>query len=242
MILDIIGDIPAKEGLILRINGIEKELDSASKKIRYQLPDAEEYTVYFKQKKKRKKNPFFSILFFLLTALIQGFINLLGISESAAWYRNLQPYVIKGRFTLQAKEHTSIVLKYLPSKYLDGIRSWSKPQIIVMESDRNAEKTDWTVLESDRLTVRYEKDAEQIHSRFFAYVKKVISTALIWIFLFSILLVAAHVKEIFVGEIALMILLCGVLGISVFLILMQYKNKKILLSNFLGQEETENQN
>ncbi|MBQ3489396.1 MAG: hypothetical protein IJA86_02275 [Clostridia bacterium] len=237
MILDIIGDIPTKEGLLLRINGIEKEITSTSKKVRFQFPDEKEYTVYFKQKKKRTKNPFFSLLFFLLTALIQGFVNILGINESAAWYRNLQPYLIKGKFTLQSQKEMTIALKYLPSKYLDDIQTWSKPQLIVMESDRNTEKTQWKVLTEEQLTVRYEKDISQFHSRFRTYVKKVISTALIWFLLFSILLVAAHLKEIFIGEIVLSILLLGIFGISAFLIAMQYKKKKILLSNFLNRED-----
>ena len=65
MILDIIGDIPAKEGLILKVNGVEKELNMANKKIRFQLPDNEEHMVYFKQKKRRYRNPAVSLLIFL---------------------------------------------------------------------------------------------------------------------------------------------------------------------------------
>ena len=45
MILDIIGDIPAKEGLILKVNGVEKELNMANKKIRFQRPDNEEHNL-----------------------------------------------------------------------------------------------------------------------------------------------------------------------------------------------------
>lgn len=237
MILDIIGDIPAKEGLIFKVNGIEKELNSVSKKIRFQIPDEKECMIYFKQKKRPKRNPFLSFLLFLLTSIFQGFANILALNESVAWFRNLQPYLIKGHFSLPRKEHTVIALKYLPSQYLEEQQTWSKPQLIIFESDRNPNQPKWETLKAENFMIRYEKDLNQFHSRFGSYVRKVLSTSLIWILLFSILLVAAYLKEIIVGKIVLLILLIGILCISAFLIIAQYIKKKHLLSKFKESEE-----
>ena len=236
MILDIIGDIPAKEGLILKINGIEKELNATNKKVRFQLPDNEEHMVYFKQKKRRYKNPVASLLIFLLTAIIQGFANLLVMNESVAWFRNLQPYLMKGHFSLPQKEHTVIALKYLPSQYLDKHETWSKPQLVILESKQNSEQLQWNTLEAENLLIRYDKDIKQFDYRFGSYVRKVLSTALIWAILFVILLVAAYLKEIAVAQIVLLILLFGILAVSSFLIIVQYLKKRNLLANFLKND------
>lgn len=233
MILDIIGDIPAKEGLILKINGVEKELNATNKKVRFQLPDEEEHMVYFKQKKRRQRNPVTSLLIFLLTAIIQGFANLLVMNESVAWFRNLQPYLMKGHFSLPHKAHTVIALKYLPSQYLDELETWSKPQLVILESEQNTDQPQWNVLEAENLLIRYEKDLKQFDYRFGAYIRKVVSTALIWVILFTTLLVAAYLKEITVGQVVLIILLLGILAVSAFLIIVQYLKKKKLLANFL---------
>ena len=236
MILDIIGDIPAKEGLILKVNGVEKELNATNKKARFQLPDNEEHMVYFKQKKRRSRNPVVSVLIFLLTAIIQGFANLLVMNESVAWFRNLQPYTMKGHFSLPHKEHTVIALKYLPSQYLDELETWSKPQLVILESEPNTDQPQWNVLEAENLLIRYEKDLKQFDCRFGAYVRKVVSTALIWVILFSTLLAAAYLKEIVIGQVVLLFLLFGILAVSAFLIAVQYIKKKKLISNFLKND------
>ncbi|MBR5187095.1 MAG: hypothetical protein IKW18_01375 [Clostridia bacterium] len=237
MILDIIGDIPAKEGLILKVNGIEKELNSVSKKMRFQIPDEKECMVYFKQKKRPKRNPVLSFLLFLLTSIFQGFANILALNESVAWFRNLQPYLIKGHFSLPCKEHTIIALKYLPSQYLEDMQTWSKPQLIIFESDQNPAQPKWETLKVENFMIRHEKDLNQFHSRFGSYVRRVLSTSLIWLILFSILLAAARLKEIPVGETVLSVLLIGILCVSAFLLITQYIKKIKLLSKFKKSEE-----
>jgi hypothetical protein len=236
MILDIIGDIPAKEGLILKVNGVEKELNMANKKIRFQLPDNEEHMVYFKQKKRRYRNPAVSLLIFLLTAIIQGFANLLVMNESVAWFRNLHPYLIKGHFSLPEKEHIVIALKYIPSQYLDENETWSKPQLLILESDQTGEQPQWNALETENLLIRYDKDMKQFNYRFGSYIRKVVSTALIWGILFVTLLVAAYLKEIAVAQVVLLILLFGILAVSAFLIVVQHIKKKKLIVNFLKND------
>lgn len=236
MTLDIIGDIPAKESLILKINGVEKELSSAAGKLQFQVPD-EECTVYFKQKKRPQRNPFLSLLLFLVTAIFQGFANILALNESVAWFRNLHPYLVKGHFSLPCKEHAVIALKYLPSQYQENTQTWTKPQLVIFESNRDPSQPKWEILQVNNFLIRYEKDVSQFHFRFGAYVRRVLSTSLIWVLLFSILLVAAYLKEIVIGKVVLLVLLIGILCVTAFLIIVQYIKKRNLLYNFLKSEE-----
>ena len=237
MTLDIIGDIPAKEGLILKVNGIEKELNSVSKKMRFQIPDEKECMVYFKQKKRPQRNPILALLLFIVTSVFQGFANILALNASVAWFRNLQPYLMKGHFSIPCKEHAVIALKYLPSQYQDDLQAWSKPQLVIFESDQDSDQPKWNTLEVDNFMIRYEKDFSQFRYRFGAYIRKVVSTSLIWVLLFSILLAAARLKEITIAVTVLWVLIIGILCVSAFLLIAQYIKKMQLLSKFKKSEE-----
>ena len=237
MILDIIGDIPAKEGLILKINGVEKELNATSKKLSFQFPDEKDVMIYFKQKNRPQRNPILSFFLFLITSIFQGFANILALNASVAWFRNLQPYLMKGHFSIPCKEHAVIALKYLPSQYQDDLQTWSKPQLVVFESDPDSEQPKWNTLEVENFMIRYEKDFSQFRYRFGAYIRKVVSTSLVWVLLFAILLAAARLKEITVAVTILWVLIIGILCVSAFLLITQYIKKIKLLSKFKKSEE-----
>ncbi len=169
------------------------ELSEISDKVEYEFPIAGEYTFFFEQIQTPKLPKAISIILYLLTAVIQGIFHIFLFNTDSDWCKNIDPYLIKGSFTLYLSEDTIINLSYFPARYEDITHTWTPSAIRLSQ---NCE-----------LTIEHIKNDLAFSEQYTAYAKKLISVSLIGFILFGALLGVAIAQKILWGAILSAILI-----------------------------------
>lgn len=204
--------------------GEHYELSDISDKVEYEFPIAGEYTFYFEQLRTPKLPKAISIILYLLTAVIQGIFHIFLFNTDSDWCKNIDPYLIKGSFTLYLCEDTIINLSYLPAHYEEITHKWTPSSI---KLSQNCELT-------------IEKAANDIafSEQYAAYAKKLISVSLIGFILFGALLGVAIAQKILWGAILSAVLILFIVILIGGLLISAYRKMCRMRDEFQNHQTT----
>lgn len=220
MILNIYGKIPEGETLLIKVDNEIKFLNSINPNISFDIVEKESCKIYLEQPISENKLTPLNVLFFLLTAALQGIFNILLINTNSDWHNNIKAYCLKATLLVNLHQDTDIHIAYINSKYDKSSGEWLLPAL--------------TVKPNITSTVDYVKNPCDFKNQYISYVKRVTSVAVILVAVFSFILGSAIVKSNIIVIISILLLIVMVILLVVTLSITQYKKLKKLYQSFLN--------
>jgi hypothetical protein len=221
MILNIYGRVPSDESLIITINNEVKILNDINKKVSFTINEKKRYHIDIEQKISKSNINLLTILFYLLTIIIQGMFNVLLDNTDSDWYSNIKAYCLKARLLVDMKQDTDIKLVYTNSKYNEKTQMWILP---VFKVEPN--------IISD---LSFVPNPSDFINQYFNYIKRVISILIVLISILALILYAAIVNLNNIAIIFTSILIFSAVLLVLIVAIAQYKKLKKLYESFSKQ-------
>ena len=221
MILKINGEIPQDENLSVKINNEIKILTDTDPFVSFTVNEKKQYEIEVEQKVATSNRTPLSILFFVLTAVIQGVFNTLLLNNNSKWHNEIRAYCLKAKLLIDMQQDTVIRLTYKNSKYDIRTQKWSLP-VFTVEPD----------VVSDIAFVMNHCD---FSNQYFNYVKRVVSVLTLNVFALAVILYIAYTHLNVFGIIFVSFLISSLIILTVILCVSQHKKLRKLYESFVEQ-------
>lgn len=220
MKLNVCGKFPDDESFVVRVKSETKTIDNLSPQASFEINPGEKYDVCIEQPLSKNTRTPIVILFYVLTAVIQGVFNILLMNTGSKWYKEIKAYRVKTKLSVQPENDTDIHFTYSDAEYDEAAGKFNLPVFTV---DAEAE-------------TEYLKNPVDFKNQYFNYIERFCSILSVCVALFGLLLyvsvVTGSVPAIAVTSAMLFALvLTGVIVSKI-----EHKRLKKLHSRFLGQE------
>lgn len=221
MILKINGEIPQDESLSVKINNETKILTDTDPLVSFTVNEKKQYEIEVEQNVATSNRTPLSILFFVLTAVIQGVFNTLLLNNNSKWQNEIRAYCLKAKLLIDIQQDTDIRLAYKNSKYEIRTQKWSLPVFTVEPN-----------VVSDIAFVMNHCD---FSNQYFNYVKRVVSVFTLIVFILAFILYIAYTHLNAFGIIFVSFLIFSLIILTVILCTSQHKKLRKLYESFVEQ-------
>lgn len=221
MILKINGEIPQDESLSVKLNNEMKILTDTDPLVSFTINEKKQYEIEVEQKVATSNRTPFSILFFVLTAVIQGVFNTLLLNTNSKWHNEIRAYCLKAKLLIDMQQDTDIRLTYKNSEYDIRTKKWSLPVFTVEPN-----------VVSDIAFVMNHCD---FSNQYFNYVKRVVSVFICSILVLGVILFIAYTHLNVFGIVFVSFLIFSLIILTVILCISQHKKLRRLYESFVEQ-------
>lgn len=221
MIIKINGEIPQDESLSIKINNEMKMLTDTNPFVSFTVNEKKQYKIEIEQSVATSNRTPLSILFFVLTAIIQGVFNTLLLNTNSKWYNEIRAYCLKANLLIDVQQDTDIRLTYKNSTYDIRTQKWSLPVFTVKPN-----------VVSD---ISFVINPCDFSNQYFNYVKRVVSVFSSIMLVFAVILYTARTHLNVFIIIFVSILLFGLTILTVILCVSQHKKLGKLYQSFVEQ-------
>ena len=156
------------------------------------------------------------IILFVITAVLQGIVNILLMNVESKWYKNITPFLISNDFNVFISSDQTINLKYKIAHFDDERYCFSRP---VLYCDN--------VVQDNCV---YRSNYIDFYNQYFSYVKRVISVGVICEVILFILLLISLYNYIYVAVLVCSFVLMSLVALQLFQIIKEYKFLNILIN------------
>ena len=218
MELRIEGLLPEGSSVFVTCCGETKMVNSLNKQALFNTFGRDDVDVLIEEEDSAKNYSLVHVILFLLTVLVQGVFNILFMNVGGGWYRKVRAFSVRAKLSIQTRRDTRIQFKISDTKYVGGDDIWEYPT--------------FTSDPSVSLEILFRKNQQSILNEFSAYVKRVISVAVVSISIFLLLLFVSIANSIVAGIIATCALLVCILILASWLIIKEQRRCKMLFKQF----------
>lgn len=217
MILKFVGDIPENKSFRIFVDGESRQLDDIDKEAIFDLSEARSYKIKIKQERSFNNHTVFMIILFVITAVLQGVVNILLMNTESDWYKDITPFLVSKDFDIFISSDQTITLKYKNARFYDERYCFSKPILYIDD-----------VIQDNCV---YSCNYVDFYNQYFVYLKKIISIGLICEIIFSSLLSVSLSNKIYLAAVVCSFVLISLLILQLFLFIKEYKFLKRILSH-----------
>ena len=221
MILKFVGDIPEDICFSIFVDGKSKQLDAFDKEAVFDLSETRSYRIRITQEKSFNNHTVLMIILFVITAVLQGIVNILLMTVESKWYKNITPFLISKDFNVFISSDQTINLKYKIAHFDDKRYCFSRP---VLYCDN--------VVQDNCV---YSSNYIDFYNQYFSYVKRVISVGVICEVILFILLLISLYNYIYVAVLVCSFVLMSLVALQLFLIIKEYKFLNVLINTHKKQ-------
>ncbi len=218
MVLRIEGALPEGSNVYVSCGTETKLIDSIDRQVEFTIPDSSTVEVTIEQKSSTKNYSFAWILLFVLTFLIQGVFHILLMDIDSAWYKSVRAYNIKVTFSVPATGNMSIRFRLLETNYIEEDSIWKHPK--------------FSMEPSIPFCIAFNANPQSISNEYASYMKRLISVAMVLLFVFIFLLCVAASRGLILVTSMIIGLLLGELALLFWLILKEYRRYQTILNYF----------
>ena len=157
------------------------------------------------------------IILFVITAVLQGIVNILLMNTESKWYKNITPFLVSKDFDIFISSDQTITLKYENARFDDERYCFSKPTLYIDD-----------VIQDNCV---YSCNYVDFYNQYFVYLKKIISVGLICEIIISILLSVSLFNQIHIATAVCSFILILLFILQLFLFIKEYKFLNKILSH-----------
>lgn len=217
MILKFVGDVPDDKSFRIFVDGERRQLDVVDKEAIFYLSETRSYKIRIIQERSFNNHTVFMIILFVITAVLQGIVNILLMNTESKWYKNITPFLVSKDFDIFISSDQTITLKYENARFDDERYCFSKPILYIDD-----------VIQDNCV---YSCNYVDFYNQYFVYLKKIISVGLICEIIISILLSVSLFNQIHIATAVCSFILILLFILQLFLFIKEYKFLNKILSH-----------
>lgn len=217
MILKFVGDVPDDKSFRIFVDGESRQLDVVDKEAIFYLSETRSYKIRIIQERSFNNHTVFMIILFVITAVLQGIVNILLMNTESKWYKNITPFLVSKDFDIFISSDQTITLKYKNARFDDERYCFSKPILYIDD-----------VIQDNCV---YSCNYVDFYNQYFVYLKKIISVGLICEIIISILLSVSLFNQIHIATAVCSFILILLFILQLFLFIKEYKFLNKILSH-----------
>lgn len=217
MILKFVGDVPDDKSFRIFVDGESRQLDVVDKEAIFYLSETRSYKIRIIQERSFNNHTVFMIILFVITAVLQGIVNILLMNTESKWYKNITPFLVSKDFDIFISSDQTITLKYENARFDDERYCFSKPILYIDD-----------VIQDNCV---YSCNYVDFYNQYFVYLKKIISVGLICEIIISILLSVSLFNQIHIATAVCSFILILLFILQLFLFIKEYKFLNKILSH-----------
>lgn len=209
MVIQLHGQIPKNERLILHIKNETKILDNKSHMVTLTFDEKKIYELEITSEYLKRNQKVVAVFLYLMKAVIVGAYHLLSLNINSNWYEGIRAYRIKASVWIDLQKDTDIQLTFVNARFIEQSQVWMQPV--------------FTVSPGFITKIHYIPNGIDFYNQYFNYVKRVVSIFVVLLALFATLMSIAISNVIITAMIIILVLSLWMISIVIILLLSQYR-------------------